>query len=118
MIRLYDNSVFKLKEYVEHERKYSTTDETSVRLLQEIYTMAPGAVLHLEQEHKTSRVMLAAASGLNNDQLNRVVNLLIQGMFVKLSGNDITPTERFRLTTTSLQRNTVIRRVGEINGNS
>lgn len=115
--RIYDNPTFKLKQYVDHERKYSTTDDTSVQLLQEIYTQAPGVVLHLEQEHKTSKAMLTAASGLNNDQINRVVNQLIQGMFVKLSANDITPTERFRLTTPRINRHTVIRRLGEQNGN-
>lgn len=116
MVRVYDNETFKLRQYVEHERKYATTDDHAVQLLQEIYTQAPGVVLHLEQEHKTSRNMLAAASGLTNDQINRVINQLIQGMFIKLSTNDITPTERFRLTTPRLSRNTVIRRVGEIHG--
>ena len=118
MTKVYDNPTFKLKQYVEHERKYSTADEQSVELLQEIYTQAPGVVLHLEQEHKTSKAMLGAASGLNNDQINRVVNQLIQGMFVKLASNDIIPTERFRLTTPKLQRNTIIRRVGDISGSS
>jgi hypothetical protein len=114
MIKIYDNHTFKLRQYVEHERKYATTDEQSVSLLQDIFTQAPGVVLHLEQEHKTSKAMLAAASGLNNDQLNRVVNMLIQGMFVKLTSNDITPTERFRLTSPQLNRATVIRRPGEM----
>lgn len=118
MKRIYDNDVFKLRQYVEHERKYCTTDANSVELLQQLFTSAPGAILHLEQEHKTSKAMLGAASGLNNDQLNSTVNRLIQGMFVKLASNDIIPTERFRLTVPRLNRNTVIRRVGEINGDS
>lgn len=114
--RIYDNDVFKLKQYVDHEKKYSATDDKAVQLLQDIYTQAPGIVMHLEQEHKSSRVMLSAASGLPNDQLNRVTNLLIQGMFIKLTGNDIVPTERFRLTSPKLTRNTIIKRVGDISG--
>ena len=117
-IRIYDNPVFKLKEYVDHERKYSTTDADAVALLQDIYTQAPGVILHLEQEHKTSKAMLSAASGLQNDRVNQVVNQLIQGMFVKLAANDIIPTERFRLTTPSLNRRTVIRRVGDVSGDN
>lgn len=116
MKKIYDNDVFKLKQYVEHERKYSTTDANSAELLQSIYTQAPGVVLHLEQEHKTSKPMLSASSGLNNDQINRVINQLIQGMFVKLAGNDIIPTERFRLTMPNIKRNTIIKKVGEVNG--
>ena len=84
MKRIYDNDIFKLKQYVDHERKYSSTDEDAVKLLQEIFVQAPGVILHLEQEHKTSKTMLGAASGLNNDQINRVENQLIQGMFVRL----------------------------------
>ena len=118
MIKMYDNPIFKLAQYVEHERKYATTDDEALTLLQEIYTQAPGVVLHLEQEPKTSKTMLGAASGLNNDQINRVVNQLIQGMFVKLSGNDIVPTERFRKTTGDLNRRTIIKRVGEANGST
>ena len=114
--KIYDNDVFKLKQYVQHERKYSTTDSNSTELLQGIYTQAPGVVIHLEQEHKTSKPMLSASSGLNNDQTNRVINQLIQGMFVKLAGNDIIPTERFRLTMPNVNRNTTIRKVGEDNG--
>lgn len=116
MVKIYDNDTFKLKQYVDHERKYATSDAQAVELLQEIFTQSPGIVLHLEQEHKTSKAMLGAASGLNNDQINRVVNQLIQGMFVKLASNDIIPTERFRLTSPHLVRNTIIRRVGAING--
>lgn len=116
--KIYDNSVFKLRQYVEHERKYSTTDDNSKELMQRIYTQAPAVVIHLEQEHKTSKAMLAAASGLNNDQVNRVINQLIQGMFVKLSSNDIIPTERFRLTVPFIKRDTVIKKVGEVNGDN
>ena len=116
MKSIYDNPTFRLKEYVEHERKYSTTDEDSKYLLQTIYTAAPGVILHLEQEHKTSKGMLSAASGVSSEQLNTITNQLIRGMFIKLSGNDIIPTERFRLTVPYLDRSTITRRVGEING--
>lgn len=116
--RIYDNDTFKLKQYVDHEKKYSTTDERSVQLLQDIFTQAPGVVMHLEQEHKSSRMMIGAASGLPNDQLNRVMNLLIQGMFIKLTGNDIVPTERFRLSSPQISRSTIIQRVGEVSGDT
>lgn len=115
-VKIYDNDTFKLKQYVEHEKKYATTDDNAVQLLQEIFVQAPGVVLHLEQEHKTSKAMLSAASGLTNDQINRIVNQLIQGMFVKLTSNDIIPTERFRLTSPQINRNVIIRKVGDVNG--
>jgi hypothetical protein len=118
MTKIYDNPVFKLKQYVEHERKYSTTDENAVTLLQSIYMQAPSVIQHLEQEHKTSKAMMAAASGLANDTLGTVLNTLVSGMFVKLSSGDIIPTERFRLTSPALNRNVFVRRLGEIHGNT
>lgn len=101
---IYDNSTFRLKEYVDHERKFITTDEEAKTILSNLFQIAPGAVLHLEQEHKTNKQMLAAAAGLAQDRINSVVNQLITGMFIKLSGNDIIPTERFRLTLPHIQR--------------
>jgi hypothetical protein len=115
MRTLYDNPTFKLKEFVEHERQFSTTDENSVALLSQIYHQAPGAILHLEQEHKTTRTSLGAASGLDSTRLNTVTNQLIQGLFVRLTANDIIPTERFRLTVSLINRN-AIRRTGETHG--
>ena len=115
MTRIYDNPVFKLKQYVEHERKYNSTDAQATAALQEIFLQASGAVLHLDQETKTSRQMLMAASGLTNDQTTQIMNRLLSGMFIKLSGNDIMPTERFRLTASTINRH-IIRRIGEPNG--
>jgi len=118
MTRIYDNTVFKLRQYVEHERKYSSTDADAVQLLQSIYSQAPSVIQHLEQEHKTSKAMIAAASGLSNEMLSSTLNSLVSGMFVKLSSGDIIPTERFRLTTPGLERNMFVRRLGDINGNT
>jgi hypothetical protein len=117
MRTIYDNTTFKLKQYVDHERKYSITDENSVELLTDIFHKAPGIVLHLEQEHKTNKGSLGAASGLDNNRINTIINQLIQGMFVRLSSNDIIPTERFRLTASRINRS-IIRRVGEVNGDT
>lgn len=108
-IQIYDNDTFKLAQYVEHERQYSTTDNSATDALNEIFQMSPGTVMHLEQEHKTSKQMLGAASGLPTDRLNTVTNLLIQGKFIKLHGHDFIPTERFRLTLPNIQRATLRR---------
>lgn len=114
-ITLYDNPTFKLKEYVEHERRFSTIDEEGVKLLQEIYMKQPSLVLQLEQCATTSRNMLAAATGLTNDELNKVLMLLTRGLFIRYQAHDIVPTERFRLGMTQINRNTRALRVGEHN---
>ena len=111
--KLYDNPTFKLKEYVEHEKRYSQIDEEGVALLQDIYDKNPTLVLQLEQTAAATKNMLAAATGLNTDELNKAINRLTKGLFVKFANHDIMPTERFRLGLNLIERNTYAPRVGE-----
>ena len=112
---IYDNDTFKLKEYVTHERKYSTIDDDGVSLLQDIYIKAPAMLLHLEQAAQTTKNTLQAATGMTNDEYNAQMNRLVSGMFVTFSKYDIIPTERFRLGMARIQRTTRATRVGEPN---
>lgn len=112
---LYDNPVFRLKEYVANERKYNTIDADGIRLLQMLYTKCPAILVMLEQEAKVSRNTLMAALGLDATTYNGYMNQLIQGSFVRLTANEILPTERFRLGMSKLNRNINIARVGENN---
>ena len=114
LIDLYDNSTFKLKQYVEHERKYSTIDANGVALLQDVYNKAPAMLLHLEQMACTSKNALTAAAGMTNDEYNAQMANLVRGLFVKFSKYDIIPTERFRLGMAQIERNTRVLRVGAI----
>ena len=110
---IYDNSVFKLKEYVENERRYSTTDEAAITLLQDIWNKTPGIVQQLEQYASVTKNMLSATTGLGNDELNKTLNRLTKGLFIKVSNFEIVPTERFRLTLARIERNTHINPIGE-----
>lgn len=113
MKSLYDNPTFKLREYVEHERRYSEIDDDGVALLQGLYLKSPAMLQHLEVATTTSKNALQAATGLTNDEYNSVMNQMISGMFVIFSKYDILPTERFRLGMARINRNTRVTRVGE-----
>lgn len=113
LISIYDNSTFKLREYVGHERKFSTIDEEGVGALQEIYNKHPGLILQLEQSASATKNMLGASSGLSNDDLNKALNRLTRGLFVRFQNHDIVPTERFRLGLAQIERKTHIERLGE-----
>lgn len=115
MIRIYDNPTFKLREYVEHSRQYSQIDDDGIKALQEIYMKAPSLVLQLEQCATTNRNMLAAATGLSTDELNKMLMLLTRGLFIRYQQHDIVPTERFRLGMCHIERNTRALRIGEYN---
>jgi hypothetical protein len=112
---LYDNNVFRLREYVANERKYNTIDDEGITLLQQIYIKCPALLIMMEQEAKVSRNSLMAAVGLDATTYNGFMNALIRGSFVKLTANDILPTERFRLGMSRIDRRSNIARVGENN---
>ena len=110
---IYDNSVFKLREYVAHERQFSTTDEAATVLLQDIWNKTPGIVQQLEQYASVTKNMLSATTGLGNEELNKTLNRLTKGLFIQVSNFEIIPTERFRLTLSTIERNTHINPIGE-----
>ena len=114
-IELYDNPTFRLKEYVENERKYNRIDDAGVKLLQELYIKIPQLLIMLEQESKPSRNSLMAAVGLDANTYNGFMSQLIRGSFVKLSGMDVLPTERFRLGMAKINRNGNLVKLGETN---
>lgn len=111
--KIYDNSTFRLKEYVEHEKRYNHIDEEGIAALQDIYNRHPSLVLQLEQSSTASKNVLGAVTGLSNDDLNKALNRLTRGLFIRFNNHDIVPTERFRIGLTKINRNTFARRVGE-----
>lgn len=114
-VSIYDNPTFKLKEYVDHERQYSTIDDEGKAYLQQIYDKNPTMILHLEQCATTTKNVLQSATGLSHDDVNKVLNQLAKGLFVRFSNYDIIPTERFRLGIASLNKKTYLSRLGEAN---
>lgn len=114
-IALYDNPTFRLREYVASERRYSTIDEAGIQVLTDLYVKAPALLLMLEQEARPSRNTLMAAGGFDVKDYNALMNKLIRGSFVKLTGSDVLPTERFRLGMAQIPRDVTVARIGETN---
>lgn len=111
---IYDNPTFKLREYVLHERQYSQLDDDGIAMIQDIYTRFPQLVQQLEKISRGSKHMLQAATGLGQEELNRALNRLSRGLFIKFDNFDIVPTERFRMACTHLNRNLHVPEVGEL----
>lgn len=112
---LYDNPVFRLKEYVTNERKYNMIDAEGVKLLQDTYIKCPALLIMLEQEARSTRNTLMAAANLDVATYNGFINMLLRGSFIRLTGNDILPTERFRLGMSKIDRRANVMRIGENN---
>lgn len=115
LISCYDNNTFKLKEYVDNERRYGDIDDDGIKLLQDIYNQSPMTIRQLSVLDKTNRMNLTSATGLDNDMYNKLMNRLVQGAFVKFDGYDIVPTERFRKGFGLIDKSGNIVRLGEYN---
>ena len=115
LISCYDNQTFRLKEYVEHERRYNSIDEDGIKLLQDIYNQSPVTINQLAAIPKTNRMNLISATGLDNEMYNKLMNRLVQGAFVQFDGYDIVPTQRFRIGFRRIDTSGNIVRVGEFN---
>lgn len=113
LINSYDNSTFKLKEYVEMEKLYNNIDDDGVSLLQELYNQNPSIMLQLERLSRTNKQNLMAATGLDAELYNKFMQRLTQGLFIQFEGYDIIPTQRFRLGMSRINRAGIIHRVGE-----
>lgn len=113
LISCYDNSTFKLKEYVTTERLYNTIDDEGVKLLQELYNQNPSIMIQLEKLNSTNKQNLMAATGLDSEMYNKFMQRLTQGLFITYEGYDIVPTQRFRLGMSKINRAGNIHRVGE-----
>lgn len=115
LIKLYDNPTFKLKEYINYEKQYTTIDDEGVAALQDIYDKNPMLVLQLEQCSTTSKNILAAATGMTAEELNKALNRLTKTLFIKFHNHEIIPTERFRIGLGKINRKTYAPKVGEYN---
>ena len=115
LINLYDNPTFRLKEYVDYERQYTEIDEDGVNALQDVYNKEPMLVLQLERCRSTSKNILMAATGMEQKDLNIMLNRMTKLLFVKYHDSEIIPTERFRKGLGRIRRDTYAPRLGEIN---
>lgn len=112
--RIYDNKTFKLKEYVDNERAYTQIDQAGVDRLQELYVANAALLRQLEMSSNSSKNELMAATGLTNDEFNRIMNNLIRGLFVRYFGQNIVATERFRKGMSMINRNVDHAVIGEV----
>ena len=113
LISCYDNGTFKLKEYVEMEKLYNTIDDDGVAKLQELYHKNASMLLQLERLSRTNKQNLMAATGLDTEMYNKMMQRLTQGLFITYEGYDIIPTQRFRLGMSKINRAGTIHTVGE-----
>lgn len=96
LINLYDNDTFRLKEYVDQEREFSTVHDKDVETLQRLWRENAALLNYLQNNSRVTHRALQSVSGLDSHDFNRVLSVLVSNLFVTVSQNDITPMVKFR----------------------
>lgn len=97
LIKIYDNEVFKLREYKEEYDSYSTLTSKEQAIFQSLYSKNSTVFEFLGHQSLTSRNNLQTISGLDRDGFGKVFNKLVRYKFVRLSKETVYPTQKFRL---------------------
>jgi len=108
LYKIYDNKIFKLKEYKLEIESYNTLLEGDVEELEMIWSRNATMLDFLANQSGTSRNNLRAISGLETDEFSKIFNRLTQFRFIKLHGETVYPTEKFRMAMSKIDKSTRI----------
>ena len=93
---IYDNDIFKLKNYAQEYREYSNCTDDDIKYLQDLYSRNATLFNFLNGQSKTSRANLSSISGLDNQKFIVIFNKLVARKFIRLSLDSVYPTDKFR----------------------
>lgn len=113
LVACYDNDLFKLKEYVQAQRRLVQVDEPTIKALQGMYNNHPIMLQQLEMSTEMSQKDLQAISGLEPKEFPKVLNQLAKFSFVQFPGGKIVPTIRFREAMNKIDRDIYLKKLGE-----
>jgi len=104
LVKIYDNDTFKLKEYKAQYESYHTISNEEIIKFQKLYARNAVMFDFLGHQTNTSRGNLTAVSGLDRDKFGIVFNQLVQMKLLRLSGDHVYPTNKFRLGVKNLDK--------------
>lgn len=96
--RIYDNSIFRLREFANEEKSYNIVVDTDTKELEKIYPKNVTFIDFLANTSKVNRNELMTVSGLGKDDFSKIFNLLVSRRFIKLNRDLVAPTVKFRNT--------------------
>jgi hypothetical protein len=102
--KIYDTNIFKLKQYKLEVDSYNELVDGDVEELELIWSRNATLLDFLANQSGTSRNNIRAISGLETDEFSRIFNKLSQFKFIRLHGENIYPTEKFRLGMSKINR--------------
>ena len=96
--RIYDNNIFRLREFANEEKSYNIVVDTDTKELEKIYPKNVTFIDFLANTSKVNRNELITVSGLGKDDFSKIFNLLVSRRFIKLNRDLVAPTVKFRNT--------------------
>ena len=94
---LYNNNLFRLKEYAEEERKFTILTEEDLGVLQEAYQAHFMILKQLENTSITTRTQLYTICGETKEQFDAVMSVLTHHNFIRWRMDKIIPSEKLRI---------------------
>lgn len=91
---IYDNQIFKLKEFVTEERKQVSCTLHDIELAREMYTRYPSLIQYLENNNNIAKNTLLTISGLDINVFNEAIKRLAQDSFITMTQFKIFPTPK------------------------
>lgn len=91
---IYNNPTFKLKEFVDEERKRVDCTLKDVELIKEMLIRYPNLLGYLENNNNVAKNTLMTVSGLDLDVFGSAIQKLSQNSFVTLTRDRIYPTPK------------------------
>lgn len=95
LITLYDNPVFKLKEYKKEYESYSICTAKDVNEINKLYSRHATLLDFLSHQSDTSQSTMRSVSGLEGDKFSAIFNKLVALKMVKITGAHVYPTRKF-----------------------
>ena len=92
----YSSRVFKLDRYAREYRDYSNCTDEDIKCLQDLYAKNATLLNFLNSQSRTTRANLSSVSGLDNQKFSFVFNKLVAKKFIRLSMDNVYPTDKFR----------------------
>jgi 5S rRNA maturation endonuclease (ribonuclease M5) len=102
---IYDNSLFKLKDYKTEYDEYNTCKEEDILELQNLYPKNSNFIDYLESTSVTSLDNLRANSGYDSKEFNTLYSKLSHMKFIRSLGKSIIPTTKFRKAVKQIDKN-------------
>lgn len=101
---LYNNSLFRLKEYAEEEKRYTTLSDDDLNFLQQTYRTHFMTLDQLEHTSIVTRSQLQTICGEDKTAFNEIMNNLTRRNFIRWRSDRIIPSEKLRVAMSKIDR--------------